>query len=356
MKLLTCSIIVFATMSAPACAGELASAPKLDVTPTPRAAELYPDFPTDGIFPRIEDAESIPDPSTLRQPESLVNNLKAIQTGTLEERLQALKKKSIDDQVFIEGGKFLMGDFGYLQSNEKLPWSSAKSNKPLRKIRLSSYAMSKYKVTYAEFDLFTEANNAERIQTDMWFKPKRIPDAPAGVTWEQAKAYCTWLGTLTGQPFDLLSEAQWEFAARSRGYLIAWPTNDGTLRPNYNVPTSELRERLNGGSIYPIGKFPPNPLGLYDLAHNGLEWVDDWYSASYFAESSIATDPKGPPDGDLKVLRSWPPGDSFAGMSFDKRAFQPGTPAKRKVAGMMIGGPRPTRTVRCGSKITEQLR
>ncbi len=350
MKLLTYPIIAFAAMFAPACPGELASAPKLELAPTPRAARLYPDFPTDGIFPRIEDAQSTPDPSALRQPESLAKNLKAIQTGTLEERLEALKKKSIDDQVFVGGGKFLMGDFGHLQIKEGLPWSSTKSNKPLREVMLSSYSISKYKVTYAEFDLYTEANGLENIQTEEWFQNYRLSAAPAGVTWEQAKSYCSWLGKLTEKPFDLPTEAQWEFAARSRGFLIVWPTDDGTLTWDRNVPSYKLFTALNEGSLHPIALFPPNPLGIYDLAHNGMEWTNDWYSDSDYADSPAIADPRGPSTGKEKVVRSWPPGWDLAAMSFDRHSEPMEVPEPRVVNGLSYGGgPSTSNTVRCAT-------
>ncbi len=350
MKHFTYTLVAISTLSLPACADETVTLPELELTPTPRAAKLYPDFPTDGIFPRVDKAESMPDPNSFHQPESLIEDLKAIQTGTLEERLEALKKKSISDQVFVKGGKFLMGDFGYLQSNEGLPWSANTSNKPLRKVTLSNFSISKYKITYAEFDLYSEVNNIEKVQSAKWFEKDRHPDTPAGITWKQAKNYCTWLATLTGRPFDLPTEAQWEYVARSRGYFIVWPTSDGTLTWDKNVPSTELFDTLAHGSLHPIGIFPKNPLGLYDLAHNGLEWMNDWYSETYYGDVSVAKDPQGPKTGTQKVLRSWTPSWDLAAMSFDRRGGKLGNRKPLIVNGLTYDfGNSQVRTARCST-------
>lgn len=287
--------------------------------------EIYPD----------EVTHPLPaDLSQFRQPESLVEDLKRIQSGSLEERIQALADKSTRDQVFVEGGTFMMGDFGRLQSEEKLPWDGNSNSSPLHEVTLDSYSISKYKVTLAEFDLYAEANQVSSVQTEQIYSSEiaglpawRSPDKPAGVTWHQADAYCKWIGEITGLPFTLPTEAQWEYAARSRGHFIVYPTDNGKLEWNRNVPSFELIGRINkrkGGRPYSIAHFPPNPLGLYDLTINSLDWMQDWYSDDGYSHQAGTRNPAGPESGEMKSQRSWPASDSRAAMTITRRHNKPG--------------------------------
>ncbi|WP_434030191.1 formylglycine-generating enzyme family protein [[Pseudomonas] boreopolis] len=287
-----------------------------------------------GIYPD-ETTHPIPkDLSAFKQPESLVADLKKIQTGTLQERIRALAEKSKRDQVFVEGGTFQMGDFGPLQSKEKLPWDGNSNSSPLHEVTLDSYSIGRYKVTLAEFDLYAEANKVATVQTEEIYTKElagrpawRTPDKPAGVTWEQADAYCKWVGKITGQLFALPTEAQWEYASRDRGRWIVYPTDNGKLEWNRNVPSHELVEAINGkrsGSPYRIALFPPNPLGLYDLAINSLDWVQDWYAEDWYERSNQTKNPTGPEIGTYKVQRSWPISDDRAAMTMVRQFDKPG--------------------------------
>ena len=292
--------------------------------------------PPEGIYPD-EITHPLPaDLSQFRQPESLVEDLERIQAGSLEERIQALADKSKRDQVFVEGGTFMMGDFGRLQSEEKLPWDGNSNSSPLHEVTLDSYSISKYKVTLAEFDLYAEANQVPSVQTERIYTGEigglpawRSPDKPAGVTWYQAEAYCKWVGEITGLPFALPTEAQWEYAARNRGHFIVYPTDNGKLEWNRNVPSLELMRALNkdsiGGETFSIALFPPNPLGLYDLTINSLDWMQDWYSDDGYSHQDGTRNPVGPESGEMKSQRSWPASDSRAAMTMTRRHNKPGT-------------------------------
>ena len=226
-----------------------------------------------------------------------------------------------------------MGDFGRLHSEEKLPWDGNANSSPPHTVTLDSYSISRYKVTLAEFDLYAEANNVPSVQTeDIYTRrlanrpPSRAPNKPAGATWKQADAYCRWLGELANQPFSLPTEAQWEYAARSRGRWVVYPTDNGKLEWNRNVPSYELIRALNSGrgSVpYPIAIFPPNPLGLYDLTINSLDWVQDWYAADWYRQSEDSRNPTGPESGTAKVQRSWPASDDRAAMTMTRRFENP---------------------------------
>ncbi|GGC17277.1 formylglycine-generating enzyme family protein [Pseudoduganella buxea] len=258
----------------------------------------------------------------LKQPPALAAELDALGKGSIKERVARLKKKVIADLIFVEGGTFMMGDFGVLWSPEKLPYSFDVTSRPVHEVTLSSFSISKYKTTYAEFDVYTDATGTERAATDDFGLEQRYPQAPVGVRWQRAKDYCQWLGKITSLPFDLPTEAQWEYAARSRGQFFVWATDNGSIEFGRNIPAADQKKLLtpsNRHHYYPVGLFPPNPLGLYDASHNGEEWTNDWFDKDYY-EHSPKADPKGPPEGLHKAVRGWPNGDSIVPNTMFRRA------------------------------------
>jgi formylglycine-generating enzyme required for sulfatase activity len=254
-----------------------------------------------GIYPDVIQHPVPTDLSVFKQPASLVADIKAIQAGTLQQRLEALKAKALRDQVFVKGGTFQMGDFGRLQSKEHLPWDNNSNSSPLHKVTLTSYSIGKYLVTKAEADLYSEANHLPLLGGEI----RDVLPSGGNIagTWGQASAYCQWLGKLTGRHFDLPTEAQWEYAARDRGRFIVYPTDNGKIEFNRNVITYDLGKKLSTNhKMWPIAITPPSLLGLYDMTGSS-EWMRDWYSTEYYSHSSNVTDPGGPADGKEKVLR-----------------------------------------------------
>ncbi|MFB9288029.1 formylglycine-generating enzyme family protein [Pseudoduganella plicata] len=266
----------------------------------------------------------------LKQPAALAAELEALGKGTIDERVARLKKKILTDLIFVEGGTFQMGDFGPIWSPDKLPYSDDPTNKPVHEVTLSSFSIAKYKTTFAEFDVYTEASGTERAASDKAAAKQRYPAAPAGVSWQRAKDYCQWLGNITGQPFDLPTEAQWEYAARSRGQFFVWATDNGNVDFGRNIPAAgQVKLLTPSGSQrrYPVGLFPPNPLGLYDVSHDNEEWVNDWFDKDYY-QRSPKHDPKGPAGGTMKVARGWPVSDSIVPNTMHRRARPMELPAE----------------------------
>jgi formylglycine-generating enzyme required for sulfatase activity len=100
------------------------------------------------------------------------------------------------------------------------------------------------------------------------------------VTWDDAKAYADWLAKKTGKPYRLLSEAEWEYAARGQTapgvYPRFWFGNDENVRCQYGNGDS-----CKVGGTSPAGKYKPNPFGLYDMAGNAWQWTEDCWHSNY---------------------------------------------------------------------------
>ncbi len=242
-----------------------------------------------------------------KQPPALTAALLDLEKGSIEERTAKLKKKTLADLVYVRSGSFMRGDFAKI-AGIGTSLTANMDDKFLKKITLSDFWIGKYKVTYAEFDVFTDATGREKTALD-FANRRRHPLLPAGTNWEDAKNYCLWLGQVTGYPFDLPTEAQWEYAARSRGQFFVTATDDGNLDFGRNSPHDVQAKKIANqyvktGWRYPVGLFPPNPLGLFDMAYLEFEWVNDWYSEDAY-EESVSQNPTGPTKGATKVTRSW---------------------------------------------------
>jgi len=96
------------------------------------------------------------------------------------------------------------------------------------------------------------------------------------VTWDQAIRYAAWLSSISGKTYRLLSEAEWEYAARAGTQTTySWGNEIGRGSANCNGCGSQWA----GPS--PVGSFKPNAFGLYDMAGNVWQWVQDCYHPNY---------------------------------------------------------------------------
>ena len=302
-----------ADTTTPAAAASAAAA----VTP-PQPPRVFDDFAHDPDQ-RAKQLAALP---KREQPAALAQALASLRQGSIEERVAKLKGKVLGDLVFVEGGSFVMGAW----ANPKGQWSRSKYTpdqqkefedsldwRPGHEVTLSSYWISRYKTAFAEFDVYTDATGQPRAPSSKYDEEFRHPNVPAGVPWNRADAYCRWLGKITGRPFSLPTEAQWEYAARSRGQKFIYATDDGHLRQGINTAVNEVApffavteagRKASHSSTYPVGLFPPNPLGLFDMNGNGGDWVSDWYDPTYYDNSPVQ-DPQGPATGTLKVVRGY---------------------------------------------------
>jgi formylglycine-generating enzyme required for sulfatase activity len=260
------------------------------------------------------------------------------QSPQAQQRVKALLDKTRQQMVFVAGGGFWLGDFGLVMDGkakannqppgpdaklgENLPFTSDEDNKPPKWVTLDGYSLQSHKVTYDDFDVYVMANalpahppEGDETRQRIWRRSRLSGDTPADVTWHQAKAYCQWLGKVTGLPFDLPTEAQWEYAASSRtnSYRHPYPTQTGLLEEDVTHPSYEKKKSLQRGRfsvLYPVGRFSPSKLGFYDLVGNGFDWVNDWYAADAYQHGPVHN-PLGPRTGTEKVHRGMSSGDGW---------------------------------------------
>ena len=248
-------------------------------------------------------------------------------TGKRETLSEALVAKSLSNMVPVKGGEFLMGDFGPLVG-QKLPFSINQDDKVLHKVVLSDFSISKFKVTNDDYNKYLQITGIKKPPINILVKEYpslKKDDYSVGVTWQQAKDYCQWLGKESDKNIDLPTEAQWEYAARSRGQYLPFSTNNGNFELGSNIPEQKKLDEYTDGygfPIYPIGKYPPNPLGLYDMGLSGAEWSNDWYSTDYYSHSPVY-DPQGPVKGNEKVLRGYVGGDRQYALTIFRQSSQP---------------------------------
>ena len=140
----------------------------------------------------------------------------------------------------------------------------------------------------------------------------------AGVSWNDATAFCQWLSRKEDKTYRLPTEAEWEYACRAGTTTRFWNGDDPEdLAPIGNVADAKAKAQFpdwtwtirgSDGYVYtaPVGKFRANGFGLYDMHGNVWEWCEDRYDADYYAVSP-ANDSQGPHEGLRRVVRggSW---------------------------------------------------
>lgn len=114
-----------------------------------------------------------------------------------------------------------------------------------------------------------------------------------GVSLSEARAFCAFWSAEVGAPVRLLTEAEWERAARGG--------REGCAHPWGDAPVDADRCNAAEPFAVPVGCYPPNDYGLFDMVGNGLEWTADLYREQAYAETSAeVVDPTGPAEPDLR--------------------------------------------------------
>src|SRR5581483_1085793 len=176
------------------------------------------------------------------------------------------------EMVVVPAGGFTMGS---------PPGKGYDTERPQHAITIAkAFAVSKYELTFAEWDVCWAQGACPRA-VDNGFGRGRQP--LINVSWDEAKAYVEWLSRITGKTYRLLSEAEYEYAERA-GSQAAYPWgNDIKLNGAVMADCSGCGSRWDGKQTAPVGSFPPNRFGLYDMAGNVHQWTEDCFHGNYNA-------------------------------------------------------------------------
>ncbi len=200
--------------------------------------------------------------------------------------------------LLLPAGRFVMGSPE--SEAHRMIWE-----RPQHEVAISKpFLLGRYAVTFDEYDHFCEATNRKKSEDQGWGRGK-LP--VIDVNWEDASAYCAWLSEATGRLYHLPSEAQWEYACRAGTETpFSFGVNITIDQANFNgnQPFANPGKGMRRRRTVAAGSLPPNSWGLHEMHGNVLEWCADWYG-DYLPKA--VTDPQGPPDGSLRVLRggSW---------------------------------------------------
>ncbi len=208
-------------------------------------------------------------------PNSTREQITRLRTEVRKKIIARMDIKPEEEFVQIEAGCFMMG-------SEK----GDMDEKPVHEVCISTFKLGKYEVMQKNFQAVMKYNPSENTGAD---------HPVDSVDWEGSRDYCRNLG------YRLPSEAEWEYSARAGTQTVFYWGNTLTGKEaNFcdRECDMDIREpRVTDGfpNTAPVGSFPPNAFGLYDMAGNVAEWNQDWNNVGqiYF-QVSPKQDPKGP--------------------------------------------------------------
>jgi formylglycine-generating enzyme required for sulfatase activity len=170
------------------------------------------------------------------------------------------------EMVVVPAGSFVMGSPPQEPFHEKDEW-------PLHRVTLGKFAIGKFDVTFNEWHICVVEGGCRENQNPSdqgWGKGRR---PVIGISWTDAQQFVSWLSRRTGRRYRLPSEAEWEYATRATATTPFWTgTSIGTDQANFNSGPQRT---------YPVGSYPPNKFGLFDMVGNVWQWVEDCYVPDY---------------------------------------------------------------------------
>jgi len=175
------------------------------------------------------------------------------------------------EMVEIPSGSFLMGSNDEIFLNN-IPF--LKNEKPIHKVEIKSFAVGKYEVTQEEYFLIMDSNPSSS-------KGRNLP--VVNVSWRDAKTFVKKLSQKTGKKYRLLSEAEWEYAARG-GSSTTYPW--GNSINEIDLYAWYLYENNPNISAKDVGSKKANQFGIHDMLGNVYEWVEDCWHENYVGAPS----------------------------------------------------------------------
>ena len=180
----------------------------------------------------------------------------------------------VDNDVFIRGGSFLMGN------PKKDQQDNYEFESPQHRVKIPDFYMARYPVTRGEYALFAKSMSKRRVN-GKWRVTTfhQIDEHPVvNISWKDAQFYIEWLKLETGLSYRLPSEAEWEYACRAGTSTRFWWGNDC----NGNKATLHANFARNNQGTIEVGCLNPNPWDLYDMIGNVYEWLQDCWNANYY--------------------------------------------------------------------------
>jgi formylglycine-generating enzyme required for sulfatase activity len=193
---------------------------------------------------------------------------------------KAAKDQAKLDRIFpglvmvpIPAGSYRMGDAS---------GNGGDGEKPVHNVSLKPFRLSAHDVTFDQFDKFAVATGRPLPGDQGWGRGNR---PVINVNWDDAKAFIAWLNQQSSIRFRLPTEAEWEYAARA-GTTTDYYWGAAASHEQANYGSEKCCEGLAQGrdqwvNTSPVGSFPPNPWGLYDMLGNVWQWTEDCWNESY---------------------------------------------------------------------------
>jgi sulfatase modifying factor 1 len=209
----------------------------------------------------------------------------------------------IENMVSVQGGTYTMG------CNSEQHKGCRDQEKPAHIVSVSSFKISKYEITQAQWRAIVGTNPSYNKGCDI---------CPVeNVNWNDIKYFLLELNKQTGKRLRLPTEAEWEFAAKGGNKSLGYFYSGSNYIQNvawYGDENSKLRTQF-------VGKLESNELGLYDMTGNVREWCSDWYSENYY-RSSPRNNPRGPGSGLFRVVRGGSMYHGFFGYKVTSRLWE----------------------------------
>lgn len=172
------------------------------------------------------------------------------------------------EMVVIPAGKFRRGDLHADGDADELPQHEVTIARP--------FAISRYPITFEDYDLYAGRSGRPKPAADEDWGRGRRP--VVSINWYEATAYVEWLSQQTGRNYRLPTNAEFEYAARG-GRETRFPWGDSLGRDN--AACGGCGSLWDSDRSAPVGRFPPNGFGLYDMSGNVWQWVQDCWDADY---------------------------------------------------------------------------
>ncbi len=199
------------------------------------------------------------------------------------------------EMIVIPAGEFMMG-------SESAELGRSDREGPQRLVRVRKFAAGKFELTRGQWEAFAWSTNRGITAGCFWTGRSGAEVDPIGswrdvafnqddthpvvcVTWQDAQDYVRWLSQRTRHSYRLMTEAEWEYAARAGSSTpYAWGATASHEYANYGADeccSGAASGRDRWINTAPVGAFQSNAFGIHDMHGNVLEWVQDCFANSY---------------------------------------------------------------------------